>query len=298
MQSKADNLFSSITNIFCRNNRKNALIIFDINGFIYSKCGGIEGALGGRHSRLINSFYTFFNGLKAAGADLVFFSDGLMQTDKTKWWCEKQDKLYNEYRMMLSYGSVIDNNISSKQFKCPFLVQSVIQMIKHAKLGEVYVTSGVECDRAIVKHAVDNEALAVISGDTDFLFFDGRFKLWYHGISLDLSESTMHHFDREKLRSILRLNWDQMKIFATIAGNDITKPYVKKRCDPMQIAKICQNLSIDSTDKILFHMNIEDKRDKIEIVFKSINFYNILSLEASNNNNDFNALVHSAQFSA
>lgn len=232
-----------------------------------------------------------------AGADLVFFSDGLMQTDKTEWWCKKQNICYRLYYGMLSHGVVIDRNtLSSKQFKCPFLVQSVIQTIKNNALGEVYITSGVECDRGIAKHAMDNKALAIVSGDTDFLFFEGPFKLWYHNINLDLSASTMDHFDRAKLRSILQLNGNQMKIFATIAGNDITKPYGDRKYDLQTIASICQNLNIDSTNEILSHLSVGNDRDGREIVRKSIEFYNIEGVRASTKNNDFNALVHSFKY--
>lgn len=236
----------------------------------------------------------FFHGLKAAGADLTFFSYGSMQIDKAKWWCQKQDDRYNQYYGMLSSNIVANNNISTKQFKCTFLVQSVIQMIKDENLGEVYITSGVECDRAMAKHAVDNEALAIVSGDTDFLFFEGPFQLWYHGITLNLSESSMDHFNREKLRSILQLNWDQMKIFATIAGNDITKPHLAYgREGLMKIAQICQNLNIDSTNEILSHMQFKNETNKRDIVLKSIQFYNIRRMEDLEKNNDFNSLVHS-----
>lgn len=96
----------------------------------------------------------FLDGLKTAGANVVFFNDEHMQNDKCEWWCKKEDN--NQYNAV--YEMLSKNYINGKvrmHFKCLILLQSVIQMIKRKNFGEVYISIEVECDRSIAKHTLD-----------------------------------------------------------------------------------------------------------------------------------------------
>lgn len=284
-------------------------IIFDINGLVYRQCCFIRGALGCNHPFLLREYETFFDGLKTVGANLVFFSDGRVQNDKCEWWCKKQDNHYKAVQFILSKNIIYNDARTIKKylrFKCLILLQSVIQMIKHKNFGEVYVSMEVECDRSIAKHALDSKALAVVSDDTDFLIFCGDFQIW-NSSSLILSKYSVEHIDREKLSDNLRLNRDQMKKFATIAGNDFTKPFINDRIMDSNfkgptietIADYSRTESnIKATYRILSSLQSAWKigvklKVGLKAISKSNKFYDIQDVASPRPISDFNGLVYS-----
>jgi hypothetical protein len=70
--------------------------------------------------------------------------------------------------------------------------------------------------------ATKNNALAVIADDSDYLIYKGNWRYW-SARQLDLNDLSTMEYDRRALWDCLNLSEDQMKIFATIAGNDIIK---------------------------------------------------------------------------
>lgn len=93
------------------------------------------------------------------------------------------------------------------------------------EFGTVIVATERDCDGIVAHQAKEHNALAVISPDTDFLIYQGN---WNHWIAdrIKFGECgginvTANCFDRNKLTSHFGLNREQMKIFATIAGQTL-----------------------------------------------------------------------------
>lgn len=260
--------------------------MFDFSSLVYSKCNGWEGALGGRPRIICEDYKKFFKDLKQSGADLVFFSDGQLQQSKLNGWCKKHDEDWNS----------IHNNISNrdeylsnewKYYQSHILSAALVQIIKKNNLGTIYTSTDVECDKAIVKYVHDKGAFAIISSDTDFLIFEQEYQFWYSK-KLDLKNGTLTNINRTKLRKSMR-NFapDQMKILATVAGNDFTKHFLAKENKfyiDQKILDFCRKTNIAAIDTIhskMISLKYDFKHfNGMEIIRESLNFYNITEVNS------------------
>lgn len=201
----------------------------------------IESCLGGRFHRYLQELKQFLKRLKKSGATLVFICDGQLQSEKYKEWCNRRNQDFKQSMKILN-----KNKIIRPPGGCKAIVKSFLKLIEENKYGEIIVSTDVDCDSAIAQYAYRNNAMAIIASDTDYLIYAGSFQFWYSG-SLDRRQMRINRFDREKLRALLRLNFDQMKILAAIAGNDYTKHIVMKcrrNCNFIDKAEFCRQLDL------------------------------------------------------
>lgn len=80
----------------------------------------------------------------------------------------------------------------------------------------------VECDTELSRYATQNNALAVVADDTDFLIYEGNWKYW-SARNLNFAQLTTMEYCRSALRMTLGLAPKQLPILATVAGNDIIR---------------------------------------------------------------------------
>lgn len=178
---------------------------------------------GGRWKLYSEIFEHVFAKLANAGADLVFFEDKLIDVDKYQTWISRQNQRYDEHIEVIdciNSGSPVDEIISMFDDKLNGF-SSVIPIIESMarKHGVLKFAVDKDCDVQMASYASENNVLAILSDDTDFLIFKGDWKFW----SINkLKVETMKTFElnRKGLRSTLRLNDDQLITLPTIAGND------------------------------------------------------------------------------
>lgn len=82
-----------------------------------------------------------------------------------------------------------------------------------------------EADFEIVLYATKHNALAILSDDTDFLIFSGPWRLWSaHGVHIaEPMQLRTTEIDRMKFKRALKLTTEQLPLFASLYGNDITQ---------------------------------------------------------------------------
>lgn len=173
----------------------------------------IELTLGGRHHLYLLDFENFLIKLLAAGAKLAFFCDGQLQSDKNDEWCRRRDTEF-----MASYATIneneYDNRRSNKRFGCKSIVKSLLKMIEDEQYGKVIISTQVDCDKAIARYAVSNDALAVVANDSDFVIFQGRYQWWDAG-SMNLHQMSAKCFERNSIRKYFELT-DQVSDLLTV----------------------------------------------------------------------------------
>ncbi|XP_055325860.1 uncharacterized protein LOC129579717 [Sitodiplosis mosellana] len=220
----------------------NALIIFDVMGFVHNfGATVVELNLGGRQHIYLHQFEQFLQALQKAGAMLAFFCDGQLQADKNDVWCRRRDADFQAALALINEHSHQDG--TKKRFGCKTIVKSLLKMVEDKRYGKVVISTEVDCDKAIAKYAMSKGALAVVASDSDFLIFEGDFQ-WWDSKSIRMHQMTAKRFERNQLRQKLSLTSEQLKYFATIVGNDHTGHMITKRCDFIKVAHFCQ--SIDS----------------------------------------------------
>lgn len=255
--------------------------------------------MGGRPQITVENYKQFFEEVKESGADLVFFCDGQLQSTKVNKWCKDHEKTWRAINKTNNDENSVrrrDNFLKSKEHRCHILFESLIHMIKSNDLGRIYTSTDVECDKAVVKYAHDNGAFAIISSDTDFFIFEHEYQFWDLSM-LHLKNRTITRIDRTKLKEFMNLTSDQMKILATIVGNDITKCFLNSRIEINTILDFCRNTIIDAIDTIHEKMvTLGFKFGSINgkgIIRESLDFYDITRVHFPNiTDDDFNFVKH------
>uniref|UniRef100_A0A182KFR0 Asteroid domain-containing protein n=1 Tax=Anopheles christyi TaxID=43041 RepID=A0A182KFR0_9DIPT len=167
---------------------------------------------------------TFFKRLTDSGAELVFFYDGTLQQNKYDTWISRQN---DKYDRMIDILEGIDARmtlaVAADKFDRTMPSNTCIKLENVARQhGKLFISTDVECDQALAIYATKHKALAVISHDTDFLIYEGSWQLW-HANHIDVKTLITKAYCKQALLRTLNLQWRQMAIWATLAGNDFFK---------------------------------------------------------------------------
>lgn len=199
------------------------ILIFDVRSLVGWLIKNKEETFcGGRNQHYSETLDRLFSRL-SKNAELVFFLDGFIMNTKFAEWARRQD---NNYNRSIKVIDMVNNNtplriICDQSYVHTNTILDVIEAscIKH---GQLFYAVTSECDQEIARFASKNHrrVLGVISHDSDFLIFPGKFR-YFSTISLNAGKLTTIEFDRKALRRHLKLNSFEMSIFATMAGNDI-----------------------------------------------------------------------------
>ncbi|XP_055323806.1 uncharacterized protein LOC129578759 [Sitodiplosis mosellana] len=255
---------------------------------------------GGRHENALESFEKFLKALKATDTLIIFFSALTIQKDKIEEWLSRRNQEFNSYTSLyylINNGKGIDALIADNK-----LLNSTfygIEMIAR-KYGEFFYSVKKECDLEIAQFAKNNQVLAVISNNTDFLLFDGSWRLWSsEDIRITPSNQIKTiEYDRN-VANICELFQYQLPLFATLLGNDFTLKYYEELQDfhtslgPIAYKVHCVARYVRKVSNIeLSNKDIEEiaqkvfgnaAYDKQELIRKSVNSYNIDAVPIDNN---------------
>ncbi|XP_040165554.1 uncharacterized protein LOC120901574 [Anopheles arabiensis] len=88
--------------------------------------------------------------------------------------------------------------------------------------GKFIVSKDLKCDQALAIYATKFKALAIVTHGTDFRIFEGRWQLW-HANHIDVNKLITKVYCKQELLRTLGLQWRQMAIWATLAGNSFFK---------------------------------------------------------------------------
>lgn len=184
---------------------------------------------GGRHKVTLNTFEKFLNALKAFDISLVFFSPLTIQKDKIEEWLSQRNQEFNSYSTLyyfINEGKGIDAITADNK-----LLNSTIygmEMIAK-KYGEVFYSVKYECNLEIAHYAKNNDIIAIISNNMDFILFDGSWRFWSSDdIRITPSNELKTVEYEQKIENICQLDKFQLPLFATLLGNDFTLKYYEE----------------------------------------------------------------------
>lgn len=189
----------------------------------------------GGHQTVLNAWNKTLTALKATGSSLVFFVDLNVQEDKIAEWLRRRNKefeLYKQLYFAIENGTLLDYTRSADISSV--LGSTLRAMIMMAKeFGDVHYSFRHECDLETARYATRHNALAIISSDTDFLIFAGRWRYWS---AKDLHIDTLNQvktieFNRNGLAKICSLSQHQLPLLATLLTNDFTHDYFDRLRD-------------------------------------------------------------------
>lgn len=194
-------------------------------GFIHAFAGSTTEMLcGGRHIVYLGKMNRFCQRLVEHGAKLTFFCDGQLTNSRIKEWIRRKNQEYDHSMHILKEidsGVPIAKLTMMHQRTCKKFASSLLQIA--AQYGEVIISTSFDCDAAVAQYAVRNEALAVVASDSDNFIFEGKWQYW-SATSLDFEDMSIGQYGRLELYNHLGLNRNELKLFATLCGNDHMKP--------------------------------------------------------------------------
>lgn len=188
---------------------------------------------GGRHQHLTNVWIQLMNALKETGCKIVFFSDSNVQPCKKSEWLDRKNftrKIFTDLYKTISDGKTLKEILrDGLRFWRP-LSSSFYNFVEIAKTHcDFNYSVEYECDVEIVQYANRHGAFAIITNDTDFLIFEGNWRLWFcHHIRIESNQVFIEEVNKNAIRNIYDLTPFQLPLFATLIGNDFTKPHYEK----------------------------------------------------------------------
>ena len=200
-------------------------MIIDLNALYHLFNNTIEIELcGGDFAAVEEKADRFFSALISFGAKLVFFLDGPLQEVKHETWIERQNDKYDKtIDILRDIERGVQINYIASEYSRSFPRASKSHQIATSakKFGEFRSSSaGEDVDLVMARYAIENNGLAILTNDTDFLIFDGDWHYW--SIKwLNIDKMTTREFIREVFKRHVSLSYEQLKLFATIGGNDI-----------------------------------------------------------------------------
>ncbi|KXJ70834.1 hypothetical protein RP20_CCG022337, partial [Aedes albopictus] len=228
--------------------REEPLVVIDLLTLIHNLSGPTNEQIYGCRNQFAWDYAAqFCDRMIEAGARLVFFIDGKLQEGKYSHWIVRQEQAYRDYCLRKvetipnDYRIKFEKSIGGNVVKHAFT--SALVTAARTK-GELITSYDVECDQAAVaSYAKKHDALAIITGDSDFLIFEGNFRIWS---SNDLNPQRMStkEWNRERLRKTFNLEWNQMPFFAAIAGNDLFKCRPRHMHNLNHVGQLVQRLNL------------------------------------------------------
>lgn len=191
--------------------------------------------LGGRYRKYNAMIKTFLDQLKAVNAKLVFFSVGKKLSDTIEIFILHNEKKYIKYLSLLDTienGNELSRYLRNKnkfapdiRMTLPIYFNSNKICRQYGELKVTYVCHNKEIAEFISKNA--DEILAIITNDTDFLAFDGDFQFW-SARDLHLTKLDCVRYSKDKLKSKLDLNLEQLHLVSALSGHDyLPREYVE-----------------------------------------------------------------------
>ncbi|CAD7091866.1 unnamed protein product [Hermetia illucens] len=178
--------------------------------------------LGGRYDIYAINFQSTMRKLDLLDVELAFFIDGTSSEDKIPKRLERRIQEYNRAAPALSeissFGFPTESTLSMMNLRLPTPFLTYIPSLAR-EFGTVHVSVLNDCDVEAAEYATKNDALAILTNDTDYLIFEGPWHFW-SSTDLNINTLTTNKFNRDALRAHLNLRSEQMAIMATLAGND------------------------------------------------------------------------------
>lgn len=205
-------------------NHEKPILVIDLMGLVRVLCKEIvEMLCGGRFDIYRQDFENLLLKLEKF-ADFVFFEDGPIVSLKFETFVKRQnDKYARSLKIIDQVNDQLPLHEIAENTKDIPTITSHLKIIENLakSFGKLIITSTKECDAELVKYANANPSvLAVLADDSDFLIFSGHWRYWsLNQINMDVL--TTLEYDKRALRKFLCLNDEQMKILATLGGNDI-----------------------------------------------------------------------------
>lgn len=170
------------------------------------------------------------------GCTLVFFTDCNIQNGKKGEYLRRRSGNFKEFVSLYEFINEGITPTQLNQYPCKlnalkstcYGMELIAQMFSELPRNEIHYAIKNECDTEIALYAnQQNDVMAIISNDTDFLIYEGSWRLW-SGDNMKINsfnELITMEYNKNAIQHLYSLHQKQLPLFATLIGNDFTKAY-------------------------------------------------------------------------
>lgn len=220
------NIKSVVENRIKNNPNESPIICIDFMALDEMVDDQAECICGGRHLQYLDAFEHLFKALIDLGVKLVFFSDLNTQPGKVHTWLSRRNQscavyanVYDDIELGDALEDIVDGRFEDNRKGLTSTVFGLRLLAK--QYGEFHYAIDNECDFELAKYATEHKAMAVITNDTDFVIFDGQWRVWSTK-DFDMEKLMTFELDRCGMMKLFGLSSKRLPLFATLIGNDFT----------------------------------------------------------------------------
>lgn len=220
--------------------------------------------VGSRLNMIEQKFDAFLKKLADAGAEMIFTfkktqvkETGFVSAQENHY--QKALELLNSLKMIGDFNQLKEGE-ENKEIPYNHSVMIVLCQVA-GRYGDLHGMDSIHSSMSAsqVKLANENKALAIMSLDTQILFYSGSWVFWSDA-DLDMEKMTIRQFDKEKILAHLNVPIEKAHLFCMLAGSldsseenieemiEFFRPYHKLI---PKVAKFVNKTQFPLTDKVL-----------------------------------------------
>lgn len=173
---------------------------------------------GGQWREYLAVLEDFIETFKAAGIELVFYFDGVVEEKKRDEWIKRRQQNNKEIANLFQFIKAHRKQPGREMFVLPSALPTFTRFALKA-LGQKTVCTLQEADFEVAAYGLQHNCMGILGQDSDYLIYNTSPYFSIENLCLDRLVTVM--YSREDLCRVLGLSMKHLPLFACLLGNDV-----------------------------------------------------------------------------
>ncbi|XP_032299286.1 constitutive coactivator of peroxisome proliferator-activated receptor gamma isoform X2 [Coturnix japonica] len=173
---------------------------------------------GGQWREYLTVLEDFIDTFKAAGIELVFFFDGVVEEKKRDEWIKRRQQNNKEIADLFQFIKTHRKQPGRGMFVLPSALPTFTRFALKS-LGQKTVCTLQEADFEVAAYALEHNCMGILGQDSDYLIYNTSPYFSIEKLCLDRLVTVM--YSREDVCRALGLSMKHLPLFACLLGNDV-----------------------------------------------------------------------------
>ncbi|NXM63002.1 F120B protein, partial [Illadopsis cleaveri] len=173
---------------------------------------------GGQWREYLAILEDFINAFLAAGIELVFYFDGVVEEKKRDEWIKRRMKNTEEITRLFQFIRTHRKQPGREMFVLPSALPTFTRYALKS-LGQKTVCTLQEADFEVAAYGLQHNCIGILGQDSDYLIYNTCPYFSIENLRLDRLVTVM--YSREVLCHVLGISLTHLPLFACLLGNDI-----------------------------------------------------------------------------
>ncbi|NXJ05348.1 F120B protein, partial [Odontophorus gujanensis] len=173
---------------------------------------------GGQWREYLTILENFIEAFKAAGIELVFYFDGVVEEKKRDEWIKRRQQNNKEIANLFQFIKTHRKQPGREMFVLPSALPTFTRFALKS-LGQKTVCTLQEADFEVAAYGLQHNCMGILGQDSDYLIYNTSPYFSIEKLCLDKLVTVM--YSREDLCHALGLSMMHLPLFACLVGNDV-----------------------------------------------------------------------------